>query len=266
MLERYMYRVPDRNGEFRRVGTAWQEFQNLVLTFNFVEESRTAATITLHDASRGIRVLLPVAGGTAFFRRDGDPSLNPLFNVDRIERTFTAAQRATLANDSAQARTMLDRVLTRMTEAVIVPTPSLLAMRQAVTNIFHIDLMNQFPGPVEAFQFTSLVANFRTLRTTGFNADPTFVFEPDDTRTNVAFVNGVDDPTVHIAPHHFYMDREGVIVTLIHERAHTVLRLNGHPGGIHVLPDPALGVAGMTHDEAMHNAFCYEWLTLAMIH
>ena len=263
MSERYMYRVPDRNGEFRRVSTGWEEYQNLVRTFAFLEEARSFDAITLRDPSRDMRVLLPLAGGQAFFRRPTDPDWVRLFTVDRVERNFTPVQRTQLAADCQTARTMLDRVIGRLAEVAIVPTPSLTLMRRAVRNIFHI-VTDPFPGPADAFQFANLLANFKTLRTAGFNADPPFVFEPDDTRTNVAWVNGVDDPTVHIAPHHFYMDRQGAVVTMVHERAHTILRLPGHPGGIHVINDPADGVPTMTQDEAMRNAYCYEWLTAAL--
>ncbi len=138
MSERYMYRVPDRNGEFRRVSTGWEEYQNLVRTFAFLEEARSFDAITLRDPSRDIRVLLPLAGGQAFFRRPTDPDWVRLFTVDRVERNFTPAQRTQLAADCQTARTMLDRVIGRLAEVAIVPTPSLTLMRRAVRNIFHI--------------------------------------------------------------------------------------------------------------------------------
>jgi len=56
-------------------------------------------------------------------------------------------------------------------------------------------------------------------------------------------------------------------VTLAHERAHTVLRLNGHPGTgdnpFNVTPhlgDPNVKTA----DQALANPYCYEWLTDAL--
>jgi hypothetical protein len=266
-VERYMYRAPGWNGEFRHVATGWEEYQNLVRTFTFVEESRTGGWITLFDAPRNVRVRVPIGGGQVFFRQSPSATWIPLANtsVDRIERTFTAPQIATLKQDCEQARQMLNRAITRLTEAAITPTSTVADMRRKVRNIFHINIDATPPDILtEAFHFATLVGNFQTLRSTGFDHDPVFLFEPDFTGTNVAWVVGVDDPKVHISPNHFYMDRETLILTLVHERAHTVLQLNGHPGGIHVINDPADGVPTMTRDDALRNAYCYEWLTAAL--
>ncbi len=67
-MERYMYRAPDWNGEFRHVATGWEEHQNLVRKFAFLAESRAFDSITLLDSTRNIRVLLPIGGGQVFFR------------------------------------------------------------------------------------------------------------------------------------------------------------------------------------------------------
>lgn len=262
-----MYRAPMHNGEFRNVTTGWEEYQNLVRAFTFTEESRAADFITLFDRSRDIRVRLPVAGGQVFFRLGAMPTWTPLADtsVDRIERTFTSAQQTILHQDCEQARQRLDRALVRLAETAIMPTATVTDMRRKVRNVFHID-MDAAPPDIltEALHFGSLVANFQTLRSSGFNQDPPFLFEPDYTGSLQAWVIGIDDPKVHISPNHFYMDRENLILTLIHERAHTVLRLNGHPGGVHVINDPADGVPTMTRDDAMLNAYCYEWLTAAL--
>ncbi len=125
-------------------------------------------------------------------------------------------------------------------------------MRRKVRNIFHIDMDATLPEILtETIHFETLVINFRVLRSTGFTHDPPFVFEPDYTGTLVAWVVGIDDPRVHISPNHFYMDRESLILTLVNERAHTVLKLNGHPGGIHVVNNPANGVPTMGRDDAL---------------
>ena len=67
-VERYMYRAPDWNREFRHVATGWEEYQNLARKFTFIEESRTFDSITLLDSTRNIRVLLPIGRGQVFFR------------------------------------------------------------------------------------------------------------------------------------------------------------------------------------------------------
>jgi hypothetical protein len=267
VMERYMYRAPAWNGEFRHVATGWEEYQNLVRRFTFIEESRAFDSITLLDAARDIRVLLPVGGGQVFFRQGTATTWTPLAGttVDRIESSFTAPQLAVLHQDCDRARQRLDQAITRLTGAVITPGSAVADMRRKVRNIFHIDMDAPPPAILtESFFFTTLVANFQTLRSAGFALDPPFVFEPDYTGTLVAWVVGVDDPNVHISPNHFYMDRENLVLTLVHERAHTVLRLNGHPGGIHIINDPADGVPTMTRDDALANAYCYEWLTAAL--
>ena len=192
-------------------------------------------SITLFDSTRNIRVRLPIDGGQVFFRQGAVTTWTRLVNtsVDRIERTFSDKQRATLRQDREQARQMLNRVNRRLDEAVIMPTSVVDDMRRKVRNIFHINLDATLPDVLtESIHFGgTLVPNFRALRSAGFNNDPPFVFEPDYIGTLVAWVVGIDNPNVHISPNHFYMDREGLILTLVHERAHTVLRLNGHPGG-----------------------------------
>jgi hypothetical protein len=90
-MERYMYRAPAWNGEFRHVASGWEEYQNLVRMFTFTEESRAFDSIMLLDAARNIRVLLPIGGGQVFFRQGAATTWAPLANtnVDRIESTFT---------------------------------------------------------------------------------------------------------------------------------------------------------------------------------
>lgn len=93
-MERYMYRAPDWNGEFRHVASGWEEYQNLIRVVTFTEESRAFDSITLFDATRNIRVLLPIGGGQVFFRQGTATTWTPLANtsVDRIEPTFTPTQ------------------------------------------------------------------------------------------------------------------------------------------------------------------------------
>ncbi|MDT0347617.1 hypothetical protein [Streptomyces litchfieldiae] len=268
-MERYMYRIPQWNGEFRNTGAGWEEYQNGVRVVGFVEQIRTADWITLFDGSRTLWVSLPVAGGQSFVQVGTAGPWAPLYHVDRIERTFTPAQLTILRNDSATARAQLDRVIHRLTENPIHPTAVLTKTRQLVKNIFKINVIDpDVPDlPVQAFNYANLVAEFKTLRSAGFDSDPTFVFEPDYTGPLQAWVIGTTDPLVHISPNHFYMDRPNLVITLIHERAHTVLRLQGHPGwddNQFIPPTPGEGSPFMTHDQAIKNPYCYEWLTAAM--
>jgi hypothetical protein len=262
-MERYFYRIPQWNGEFRHISTGWEEYQNLIRFAGFVEESRAFDSITLFDAGRDLRVLLPLGGGQSFYRI-GSAGWIPLYMVDRMQPNFTPANLTLLAQDCQTARTRLNTTISRMSESIIVPTAALAEMHAAVLRIFHINLVNPNPGdvPAEAFAFANLLGNFKTLRSAGFDHDPTFVFEPNYTGSNQAWVVGVDAPEVHISPNYFYMDRDQLMLTLIHERAHTVLRLPGHPGGI--LAVPSQGSQTMTPDEAIQNAYCYEGLVAAL--
>ena len=169
-----------------------------------------------------------------------------------------------LAQDCQIARARLDTTISRLSESIIVPTATLAEMRAAVLRIFHINLVNPDPSdvPTEAIFFAGLLADYKKLRSPGFDQDPPFVLEPNYTGSNQAWVVGIDDATVHISPDYFYMDRDQLALTLIHERAHTVLRLPGHPGGIPGVP--SAGVLTMTRDEAIRNAYCYEGLVAAL--
>jgi hypothetical protein len=262
-MERYFYRIPQWNGEFRNIGTGWEEYQNLVRVVGFIEESRNFDSITLFDSSRDIRVLLPIGGGQSFFRI-GSANWSPLYMVDRMQPNFTQANLTMLAQDCQTARARLDTTISRLGESIIVPTATLAAMRAAVLRIFHINLVNPDPGdvPTEAFFFAGLLADYKKLRSPGFDQDPPFVFEPNHTGSNQAWVVGIDNPTVHISPDYFYMDRDQLVLTLIHERAHTVLRLPGHPGGVPGVPSE--GIPTMTRDEAIRNVYCYEGLVAAL--
>lgn len=270
-MERYYFRNgPDWVGEFRSsTPGAWEEFRNEVVWAHFVETSRTAAQIGLFDATRSLEVSLPTASGTSCWRVTGTPQWTQLYQVDQIGRTFTPAQVALVDADVAQARTMLDRAITRILQVAVFPDAQLLAMRRAARNIFKINVID--PPPEDAltqgFAFTNLAANMKQLRDQGFDAGfPTRVFEPDSTSLNAAWVIGTTDPVVHIHPKYFYLDSQGNrSLTLIHERAHTVLRLNGHPPGNGFIPvNPADGDPAMTADDAIHNPYCYEWLVQAL--
>ena len=77
-MERYMYRAPGWNGEFRRVANGWEEYQNMVRAFTFSEEARAADSITLFDATRDLRVRLPTAGGQVLVLLAGATVWRPL--------------------------------------------------------------------------------------------------------------------------------------------------------------------------------------------
>ena len=130
-------------------------------------------------------------------------------------------------------------------------------------------------SPTDGLNFASLLANSVRLRASldekfrkefytqeQFKGQPlgffaAFVDARNPQDTTVRFTRFYFDPT--IVP-----TQDDRAVTLAHERAHTVLHLNGHPGTgdnpFNVTPhlgDPNVKTA----DQALANPYCYEWLT-----
>lgn len=156
-----------------------------------------------------------------------------------------------------------------------VPPDVLLTLRQRFRGL---TLPAPSNSPTDGINFVSLLANFVRLRasldeifrkefyTQGqFRGQPlgffaAFVDARNTQDTTVRFTRFYFDPTV-------VPTQDDRAVTLAHERAHTVLRLNGHPGTgdnpFNVTPhlgDPNVKTA----DQALANPYCYEWLTDAL--
>jgi hypothetical protein len=75
--------------------------------------------------------------------------------------------------------------------------------------------------------------------------------------------------TVRFAPKHFVLSADERAVAIAHERPHTVLRMPGHPGSGDnpFCVAPHLGAWYVTTSEdALGNAYGYEWLTYARVH
>jgi hypothetical protein len=139
-------------------------------------------------------------------------------------------------------------------------------MKQKVRNVFNIDLVSPINAdtPTQAFRFAALVEAYRTLRTSLDQPIPK-VCEGDILLG--AFVStDCNDPTIHFTELHWTLSVDSRAVTIIHERAHTVLCLQGHPGTdgvmlIGILPHQG---ANLSYDDASRNPYCYEWLTFAL--
>lgn len=268
-MERYYFRNgPDWVGEFRSsTAPNWSEYRNEVPTFRFVEQTRTADWITLFDSTRDIYVALPTRDGWSLLQFGVAGTWSNLYQVERIERQFTQAQLAIVNQDIARASAMLDRAISRLVEVAIFPTASVQAMRTFVRDIFKINVIDPVDPLQEGIKFTNLAANMTRVRDEGFRAGfPARVWEPDSTKLYGAWVNGTVDPTVHIHPKYFYLDTaDNRAVTLVHERAHTVLQISGHPPGTGYIPiNPGEGDPNMSEADAIRNAFCYEWLAMAL--
>jgi peptidoglycan hydrolase-like protein with peptidoglycan-binding domain len=212
------------------------------------------------------------------------------FNGEQVDALQAALARATV---------MLDTVNTKLSfSSVIIPTLPIIDTKRKLLNIFKINLLTaaelaspaaatvfktatggtlpNAADPVEfvadTIQFIQLRINFATLRKS-FDQQFNLVFEPGE-KIRDAFVIG-KDPTMHIGQTFFgepIPDDPPAI--LCHERSHTVLPnmpQGVHPGtgdapfntnGTLVVPDE--GCDAVNQDQAMINAFCYEYAVLAM--
>jgi hypothetical protein len=137
------------------------------------------------------------------------------------------------------------------------------------------------PGPgnplVDGLQFASLLENFSKIRR-GLDENfpkqfwPAGTFKGSSIGFFAAFVDASDptDPTVRFKLRYFDpddVDADARAVTLAHERAHTLLRANGHPGtgDQPFCVAPHLGDPNVTTSEqALANPYCYEWLIYSM--
>lgn len=173
------------------------------------------------------------------------------------------------------AKDYLDTALRRLRgiSGIVVPSTVVNDTKTKVRNIFKIDLVTEMSGDAitSAFNFSTLLQNFSILRAS-FNR--TFPLRCDPNVTNAAQVsNNFQDETVTFGPRFFPGNSDGAIsnkdtraVTLVHERAHTALRISGHPGtgDVPVCVFPHLGFPGLSTDDALKNAWCYEWLTASL--
>jgi hypothetical protein len=138
-----------------------------------------------------------------------------------------------------------------------------------------------FPPPGDPFAdgmlFSRLLANFVTVHQgmrTHFAKQfwPSSTYKGDPITFFSAFVGSSRDPdkTVHFTRRYFNVDEvdgDSRAVTLAHERAHTLLRIDGHPGTGNnpFCVAPHLGSPDVkTPEQALANAYCYEWLIYAL--
>ena len=137
------------------------------------------------------------------------------------------------------------------------------------------------PGPgdplVDGLQFATLLENFSKIRRGLEESFPKQFWAPGTFKGSSigffsAFVDASNpsDTTVRFKLRYFDttdVDADGRAVTLAHERAHTLLRANGHPGtgDQPFCVAPHLGDPNVTtSDQALANPYCYEWLIYSM--
>jgi len=167
-----------------------------------------------------------------------------------------AHQRRIIDSDLIKTQWWLDVVNQKLairTDAVV---------NAKIMNIFSI--RRQWAG--HSADVITLVNNFMRLRLS-FDARLTFEAHPDRS-VNIAWVDLNQPLVVNFAANYFeerVQDRR--VAKLIHERAHSALRVlhAGMPGGGQVnfgeAPDDP---KGFTIADALNNAYCYEWLAVAV--
>jgi hypothetical protein len=130
---------------------------------------------------------------------------------------------------------------------------------------------------VDGLQFARLLENFSKIRRGIDESFPKQFWPPGTFKGSsigffAAFVDASNpsDTTVRFKLRYFDtadVDVDGRAVTLAHERAHTLLRANEHPGtgDQPFCVAPHLGDPNVTtSDQALANPYCYEWLIYSM--
>ena len=180
-----------------------------------------------------------------------------------------ATQMRTITDDIERAKQFLDNVLSMLPLAPFLPK-----IGQVVKNVFLIDVMS-FGNPVaSAFASVELLilrSSYAKLRASLEQSFPK-VCETQEGLFAAFVSDDHTDPTMHFRPRYFDPNEPSMFdmtraATIIHERAHTILNLVGHPGtGDGPIAKPHIGMPSppMTHDLAMKNAYCYEWLAEAL--
>lgn len=189
---------------------------------------------------------------------------------------FTPDQVKVLETAILDARAICDNAITLVGMAPFMKEPSSVnEPRNVITSLRHnfdIDVKREDPGVAfNAVQLMILQKRLAQLKL-GLAQDVTFIFEPLPGFPE-AWVVGVDDPTVHIKPFFFddtFKTPLSRAATILHERAHTILRAPGHPGiggGLATLvmephedKRPMFSNRDSFFEDAINNPYNYEWL------
>jgi hypothetical protein len=176
------------------------------------------------------------------------------------------------------ARRMCDQVLNstsqRTVEAALrsvdrrLIQPKIDWVRTLLFNIFSI-LVDADLDPrakIDEMRLNTLRTNFQTVRN-GFDVVFPKVYHDNPNEILAAWTSpNFSDTTVNFSPQYLDLKPADQAVTLVHERAHTLLRISGHPGTgdspVCILPHQ--GVKGLGFDQAIRNAYCYEWLATSL--
>lgn len=175
-----------------------------------------------------------------------------------------------------EAKSMLDRILTLVNPPIALKVkqlggsaqqPIIDKVRTAVKNIFGI-LLDADMQPMDAMderRVATLRSNVQKVRQS-FNLAFPKLYQDHNSILAAWVSNNFADETVNFSPMYFdSLTALDQAVTLVHERAHTVLKISGHPGTgdspVCIVPHEGKKIG---FDVAIRNAYCYEWLALAL--
>lgn len=190
---------------------------------------------------------------------------------------FTPEQVKVLQKAIDDARTICQNAIGLVSIAFAMKEPS-----KAVTSLrnnFDIDIKTDNPigFAFQSTMLTMLQGKLAQLRA-GLQQDVPFVFEPTPGFPE-AWVVGIEDPKVHVKPFFFddgFKTPLSRAATILHERAHTVLKAPGHPGigdggGLATLvvdadedKRPLYANRARFFEDALRNAYNYEWLCVSL--
>jgi hypothetical protein len=174
-----------------------------------------------------------------------------------------------------EAKSMLDRILTLVNPPIAqkakqlsgaAQQPVIDKVRTAVKNIFGI-LLDADMQPMDSMderRLATLRSNVQKVRQS-FNLPFPKVFQDHDSILAAWVSNNFADETVNFSPMYLDLPALDQAVTLVHERSHTILKISGHPGTgdspVCIVPHEGKKLG---FDVAIRNAYCYEWLALAL--
>lgn len=141
-------------------------------------------------------------------------------------------------------------------------------VRTLLLNIFSIfvDADLDPRAKIDDTRLNTLRTNFQTVRN-GFDVVFPKVYHDNPNEILGAWTSpDFSDTTVNFSLRYLDLSPEDQAVTLVHERAHTLLRISGHPGtgDSPVCIVPHEGKKGLGFDQAIRNAYCYEWLATSL--
>ncbi|MGB8420272.1 peptidoglycan-binding protein [Paraburkholderia sp.] len=162
--------------------------------------------------------------------------------------------RVILDRDVIEAQKWLDTVNRRLANTADAD------MRRKVFNIFHVDVTL----PHDVGRLAQLRTKCLRLRQ---SLDEKLTFKCENKTSVFAAWVKPNDPTIHVTLNYLRNNRNTRIVKIIHERSHSVLDTSHSgmsPGGEINFGDAPDDLNRFSFEQAIQNAYCYEWLAAAL--